>query len=201
MRKQLFFATILFLATSCALKPQTVELMPTVIDPSNLQLTEKKVSVHINDSRPMPQVLGIRHKTTTKIPFMKPQEVPYINNSQNLSQSITDIAKEYLTGKGFVIANDGKDLEITLEVFQYKTIEKKWYQMPKTKIQLFFTSQVKNENGDVIYNGKHEYLVENTYPIFQPRAKKNQQVINDALSQGIKRIFMDQNLIEAIKGF
>jgi uncharacterized lipoprotein YajG len=201
MRKQLFFATILFLATSCALKPQTVELMPTVIDPSNLQLTEKKVSVHINDSRPMPQVLGIRHKSKTKIPFMKPQEVPYINNDQNLSQNITDISKEYLAGKGFVIASDGKDFEITLEVFQYKSLEKKWYQMPKTKIQLFFTSQVKNENGDVIYNGKHEYLVENTYPIFQPRAKKNQQVLNDALSQGIKRIFMDQNLIEAIRGF
>ena len=99
------------------------------------------------------------------------------------------------------VANDGRDFEITLEVFQYETLEKKWYQMPKTKIQLFFTSQVKNENGDVIYNGKHEYLVENTYPIFQPRAKKNEKILNDALSQGIKRIFMDQNLIEAIKGF
>ncbi len=201
MRKQLFFASLLFFATSCALKPQTVELQPTAINPANLHITEKKVSVHTKDSRPMPQVLGIRHKTTTKIPFMKPQDVPYINNNQNLSQQITDIAKEYLTSEGLVIAGDGRDFEITLEVFQYETLEKKWYQMPKTKIQLFFTSQVKNENGDVIYNGKHEYLVENTYPIFQPRAKKNQQVINDALSQGIKRIFMDQNLIEAIKGF
>ena len=199
MRKQLFFAGLFFFATSCALKPQTVELQPTVIEPSNLQLTEKKVSVRTKDSRPMPQVLGIRHKTKTQIPFMKPQEVPYINNNQNLSQNITDIAKEYLTGKGFVIANDGRDFEITLEVFQYKSLEKQWYQMPQTKIHILFTSQVKNENGDVIYNGKHEYLVENTYPIFQPRAKKNQQALNDALSQGIKRIFMDQELIEAIK--
>ena len=201
MRKQLFFASLLFFAASCALKPQTVELQPTAINPANLHITEKKVSVHTKDSRPMSQVLGIRHKTTRKIPFMKPQEVPYINNNQNVSQQITDIAKEYIAGEGLTVANDGRDFEITLEVFQYETLEKKWYQMPKTKIQLFFTSQVKNENGDVIYNGKHEYLVENTYPIFQPRAKKNQQVLNDALSQGIKRIFMDQNLIEAIKGF
>ncbi len=201
MRKQILVASLLIFASSCALKPQTVVLNPVSIKPASAKLTEKKIHITTKDTRPMPQVLGVRHKQNLKfqIPFMKPQEIPYINNNQKVADVITKIAEEYLVGDGFVVNENGISLELSLAVLKYETLEKQWYQMPRSKIQLFFTSQVKNESGVVVFNGRHEYAVENTYPLFQPRAKKNEQVINEALSQGMKQIFTDHSLLDALK--
>jgi uncharacterized lipoprotein YajG len=131
--------------------------------------------------------------------FFKQPETPYINNYENISEKINKVAQEYLTTQGFTIS-DGKTLEISLESLKYESIKKQnWYKMPRTKIRVYFTTNLKNEEGETTYKGQHEYTTEHTHPLFQPRSNTNESQINSALSEGIQRIFDDHNLLDALK--
>ncbi len=201
---QLFIISIV--AISCRLKPQVIELKPTFIKSSELISLGKNIRVTTLDSRPIPQIIGIRYENPSNI-FTKQffqqlttlTEIPYINNYENIGEKINIIAEEYLVSQGFTLGS-GKNLEITLESLKYDAIKKlKWYEMPRTKIRIYFTTKLQNEEGETMYKGQHEYAIEHVYPIFQPRSKTNEKNINYALSEGIRRIFDDQNLHEALK--
>lgn len=168
--------------------------------------TNKKVAVAVFDLRPIPEVIGVRHKSKNQrplTPLFKEQSIPYINNYENLSTKVRTMAEFYLKGDGLEVIQDcdqeSKKLEITLEVFKYESIEVSWYQMPKTKIRLYFTSRVKDENGNIVHTGQHEYTVEYVHAIFQPRSKKNEKNLSIAFSEGVKRIFDDQTLMGVLK--
>ena len=203
---KLFFLSILL--PSCSLKPQVITIEPIAIHSSKLPFITKNVTVTTTDSRPTPQIIGIRHENKSNIfqnmpqqiqKFFKQPEKPYINNYENISEKINKVAKEYLATQGFTIS-DGKTLEISLESLKYESIKKQnWYNMPRTKIRVYFTTNLKNEEGEITYKGQHEYTIEHTHPLFQPRSNTNESQINSALSEGIRRIFDDHNLLDALK--
>lgn len=183
--KFVFLSLLALLVTACALSPQQVTIKPT-LEQSNGNIGEgRTLFIEVVDARES-NAIGSRggmYKSTSLITL-----------ANDLPTAIRDAATRQFREMGFVVqAAPGASADIRIFV------DKLSYSDPDTSavgfdVALESVLRVEaKQNGDK-YGGRYQVKTNKTYATV-PGRDRNEEMINEALSGALQRLFNDPKLL------
>ncbi|WP_416306908.1 YajG family lipoprotein [Neptunicella sp. SCSIO 80796] len=172
----------LLIIGGCTTQPQQVVLNPVVeLIPSKIG-QQTSVQVKVIDQRPQ-QALGVRGDTHSAL----------ITTNQALAAVFDNEIKKGLVSKGFVIsdkASGTSTLLVTINELNYKTL--KGSLTDEVQIKGAIKVQAKKHRSEL--NKVYEYEREDEV-LVEPGVATNEKWINEALSETLKRLLNDKELL------
>lgn len=182
---------LLAVMVACALSPQRVAIRPQ-IDPSGANAigNEAAVSLQIVDNRPS-RIIGTRggiYASTSEISTVEDIRTPIR----------TELASALRT-LGYKVVEDGQaadaELKILIDAIEYTN---KGGTVTKS-IETVATVRAVCKVGNREYTGRYRGMrTEKVLTV--PDAEENEAMVNAALSQVLKRMLADQQLLEFMRG-
>ena len=176
-------AITLFALGACAFTPQRATLQPTLSIPQANIGQGKAVSVQVVDERPS-QSLGRRGSVRGA----------EITTDQNIAELIVDSVRHGMTQVGFTPvpydAAQARALRIEVRQLEYSTSTGFWTGGVHTNAALKATATNQGVTYENFYRAGSEQRV-----VAVPGASANEQLLNQALSSVLDKLFQDQALL------
>ncbi len=178
---------VVVLATSCAWVPQEARLRIDAATAASDAGRGVRVAVKVHDRRPE-SVLGHRGIDSDNAA---------ITTRQNLVVLFRDAVIEGLARKGFKATDyDGETplvLSVEIRKVQYSTDMEFWKGIVKTEAWLVASMHKGGVRFEQNYTGKRQMT-----SVEAPRAKTNERLLNEAISEAVRTMIEDPNLLRFI---
>jgi len=185
MNKSLFLVFLLSLLGGCALTPQKVVVNPDVLVMGSEAGKGKTVALTVTDPR-ADKVLGYR---TTRL-----DKDSIILTDSDIAKVVQEKTYEGLKKYGFNVNVSSGDapllLKVEIQTLQYSTPTGSWTGGIRTLARL----KAFVKNGDTTYENLYE-VEHKERVIIRPGQDKNEELINNTLSDVLQRLLKDQKLI------
>ena len=180
--KKLFVFIAIVLVSACAYSPQQITVKPVVDMTGENYGKGRSVSVSAEDAR-VNKTLGSRGGLY--------KETSIITIANDMPQAVANAARAKLATQGFNVNSDDSNasLNVVIEELSYDVPE----QSVVKKIDLKCVMRVEAKSGGESYTGRYRTTSEQQ-SMTTPNMERNQQMINQLLSDTLMRAFTDEKL-------
>jgi uncharacterized lipoprotein len=190
MIRLLFVALISLGLTACALSPQMINIEPKPEIVTRNSGNNEPVNVRTTDQRSSP-AFGTRGGVYGDTSLIRP--------ANNLADAITVAVRQGLQQQGFNAYNPASNAtELDVRIMEFSYVPEEGSVVNRVEVRTELHAVARNQRGEEF---RGVYRAGNTYeqPL-TPTAKRNQMMLNEVVSRGLRQLLSDDKLLTFLSG-